>query len=88
MQDVVFAREIIEWMTLNSCLDPSNVFATGFSNGGMITNRVGCQLSQLFKGIAPAAASPFRNLPLGVTSRPFPDRLIVSAGQHRHRRLI
>jgi polyhydroxybutyrate depolymerase len=56
-QDVVFAVEMIEWMAQNSCLDPSNVFATGFSNGGMITNRVGCQLSPLFKGIAPVAGN-------------------------------
>lgn len=39
------------------CLDASNVFSTGFSNGGMITNRVACQASQLFKGVGPVAGN-------------------------------
>ena len=48
---------MIEWMEEQMCLDPNNVFATGFSNGGMITNRVACQASQLFKGVGPVAGN-------------------------------
>ena len=57
IDDISFARAMIEWMEEQMCLDPNNVFATGFSNGGMITNRVACQASQLFKGVGPVAGN-------------------------------
>ena len=57
IDDITFARAMIEWMELEMCLDPENVFSTGFSNGGMITNRVACQASHLFKGVAPVAGN-------------------------------
>ena len=31
----------------------TELFATGFSNGAMMSNRVGCELAGTFKGIAP-----------------------------------
>eukprot|EP01043_Picozoa_sp_COSAG02_P060827 COSAG02_NODE_8036_length_2738_cov_6.194013_2_plen_333_part_00 len=57
IDDITFARAMIEWMEVEMCLDPANVFSTGFSNGGMVTNRVACQASQLFKGVGPVAGN-------------------------------
>jgi poly(3-hydroxybutyrate) depolymerase len=57
VNDIEFARQIIDWLQDNMCSDRENVFATGFSNGGMITNRLGCEASALFKGIAPVAGN-------------------------------
>jgi len=36
-------------------VDPQRIFATGFSNGGFMANRLGCQASDLFAAIAPVA---------------------------------
>jgi polyhydroxybutyrate depolymerase len=55
--DIAFTELIVEHLVEKACVNPKNVFATGFSNGGMMTNRVGCELSHLFKGIAPHAGN-------------------------------
>eukprot|EP00040_Diaphanoeca_grandis_P032129 m.193716 g.193716 ORF g.193716 m.193716 type:complete len:329 (-) comp32516_c0_seq2:477-1463(-) len=55
--DVDLAKEIVEFLGKNMCGDESKVFATGFSNGGMMTNRLGCDASELFTGIAPVAGN-------------------------------
>jgi hypothetical protein len=36
---------------------PAQVFGTGFSNGGMMANRAGCQAAELFAGVAPVAGN-------------------------------
>jgi hypothetical protein len=55
--DVQFARVIRQWLDDNMCVDNDNIFATGFSNGGMIANRLGCQASDIFSAIAPVAGN-------------------------------
>lgn len=51
--DVQFARDIVEWLKMEMCLDTSRVFSTGFSNGGFMSNRLGCEAADVFKAIAP-----------------------------------
>jgi polyhydroxybutyrate depolymerase len=36
-------------------VDQKRIFATGLSNGGIMTHRVGCELSGVFAAIAPVA---------------------------------
>lgn len=55
--DVSFARAMVEYTVKNMCGDDSNAFATGFSNGGMMSNRLGCQAADLFKAVAPVAGN-------------------------------
>ena len=55
--DVAFTKLLVEHLIESACVNPRNVFATGFSNGGMMTNRVGCELASIFKGIAPHAGN-------------------------------
>jgi poly(3-hydroxybutyrate) depolymerase len=57
VDDVAFAREMVNYVVKNMCGDSTNVFATGFSNGGMMSNRLGCQAADLFKGVAPVAGN-------------------------------
>jgi polyhydroxybutyrate depolymerase len=38
-----------------ACVDRSRVYATGFSNGGGFTARVGCELADRFAAVAPVA---------------------------------
>lgn len=38
-------------------IDPDRIYATGLSNGGTMSNRLGCDLSQFFAAIAPVAGA-------------------------------
>jgi polyhydroxybutyrate depolymerase len=51
--DVQFAKDIITWLKTELCVDADNVFSTGFSNGGFMSNRLACEVPELFKAIAP-----------------------------------
>lgn len=54
VDDVQFARDMVEWLSENTCADTTeNVFSMGFSNGAMLSNRLGCEAADLFKAIAP-----------------------------------
>lgn len=52
VDDVGFIKEILTQTSANLCIDSENIFAVGFSNGGMMAYRLGCEASDLFKGIA------------------------------------
>jgi polyhydroxybutyrate depolymerase len=51
--DVGFIRGIAEWLEENACVNKENIFAMGFSNGGMMTNRLACEAADVFRGVAP-----------------------------------
>jgi len=57
--DVQFAKDIIDHLETNNCGDVNKVFSTGFSNGGFMTHRLGCEAglrsdgSTWFKALAP-----------------------------------
>lgn len=57
INDVDFARLIVDWMEINLCADRQNVFGTGFSNGGMMANRAACDAAGVFKGVAPVSGN-------------------------------
>ena len=46
VDDVGFARAMVDYTVKKMCGDKQNVFATGFSNGGMMSNRLGCQAAE------------------------------------------
>lgn len=45
VDDVGFVSAMIDSIEAQICIDPKRVFATGFSNGGMLSHRLACQLS-------------------------------------------
>ena len=55
--DVAFSVAIIDVLAAEHVVDASRVFATGASNGGMMTLRVACDAAQRFAGIAPVVAN-------------------------------
>jgi polyhydroxybutyrate depolymerase len=55
-RDVAFTRAMIAWASANLCIDPSRIFATGFSWGGMFSNTLGCELPDVFRAVAPMAS--------------------------------
>jgi len=55
--DVGFIADLIARIVGDQSLDPSRVFVAGFSWGGMMAHRVGCELSGHVAGIAAVAGN-------------------------------
>lgn len=52
VDDVGFARTVVEHVGLGSCIDRSRVFAIGMSNGGHMAHRLACEAADMFAGVA------------------------------------
>jgi hypothetical protein len=54
-REIDFTRAIIKWTMDNHCVDPGQIFATGFSNGGLWSHELARNpaTSKLFKAIVP-----------------------------------
>lgn len=57
VDDVAFIRAMVEDVAHSQPVDRKRVFATGMSNGGMMTYRVGCEMADVFAAIAPVAGA-------------------------------
>jgi polyhydroxybutyrate depolymerase len=58
IDDVGFVSELIsKCLTVEFRIDPSRIYATGFSNGGFFTQRLGWELSDKLAAIAPVAGT-------------------------------
>jgi len=55
VNDVAFVQVLVRHLEANYNIDPKRVYATGFSNGGMLTERLACQLANLVAAVAPVA---------------------------------
>jgi polyhydroxybutyrate depolymerase len=56
--DVGFVRTIIQSVAAEKLsYDPARVFATGMSNGGHMSFRLACEMSDVFSAVAPVVAS-------------------------------
>jgi len=53
IDDVSFIKEMINHIDTKTAVDKNNIFATGASNGGIMTYRLGCEASDIFAAIAP-----------------------------------
>lgn len=72
--DVGFIRTLIEKLETTLNIDTHRIYITGFSNGGMLTYRIGSELSDIIAAIAPVAGSiggiATRNSPLWTIPEP------------------
>jgi polyhydroxybutyrate depolymerase len=50
--DVGFMRALIDQLVSAGAVDPKRVYVAGFSNGGMLAYRLGCQLTSMVAGVA------------------------------------
>ncbi|MEL7371926.1 MAG: PHB depolymerase family esterase [Myxococcota bacterium] len=55
VDDVGFARDVVEDIQQQASIDPDRIYATGLSNGGAITHSLGCRAADLFAAIAPVS---------------------------------
>ena len=53
---MLFIQILIETLQEKYTINSSRIYATGISNGGIMTYRVGAELSHIFAAIAPVAA--------------------------------
>jgi polyhydroxybutyrate depolymerase len=57
VDDVAFISSIIDRLTASDGVDPSRVYATGISRGGMMAYRLACELASRLAAIAPVAGN-------------------------------
>ena len=71
VDDVGLVTAILDRLEAEMCIDPARVYATGFSNGGFLSHRLACELSDRIAAIGPVsgvmgmdACSPGRPVPV------------------------
>ena len=71
IDDVAFARALVDAVDLVVPVDRSRVYSTGFSNGGFMSYRLGCQASDVFAAVAVVSAvlANHPNLAMGSTQK-------------------
>ena len=84
VDDVAFIEALIETLRTQLTIDARRIYATGISNGGFFSFRLGCLLADKIAAIAPVAAT----LPASLTtappaSRPVPLLLIHGTKDRR-----
>jgi polyhydroxybutyrate depolymerase len=62
IDDVGFVRQLIADLKSRLPVDPKRIYATGLSNGGIFTQRLGCELSDTLAAIGPDAGPMAANL--------------------------
>ncbi len=68
IDDVAFFRALLDRLVADHHVDPRRIYATGISNGGFMSHRLGCELSDRIVAIAPVAAGMAQ--PLSLTCAP------------------
>ncbi len=57
INDVSFFNQMCDYMVANNSVDGTKIYATGISNGGFMSSRLGCELSNRIAAIAVDAAT-------------------------------
>lgn len=78
VDDVAFIAALIDDVAARTPIDKRRVYVIGISNGGMMSLRVACELSQRVAAIGVVAA----NLPLSLQSRCNPSRAVPAMFVH------
>jgi polyhydroxybutyrate depolymerase len=53
--DMDFFEQLLAYLQRELSIDPARIYATGFSNGATMANRLGCDMSDTFAAIAPVS---------------------------------
>jgi polyhydroxybutyrate depolymerase len=57
INDISFFSQVCDYMISKYSVDPTKIYATGISNGGFMSSRLGCELSNKIAAIAVVAAT-------------------------------
>jgi polyhydroxybutyrate depolymerase len=55
VDDVGFAKAVAKQVGVTACIDPTRVYAAGFSMGGGMAHVLACQAADVFAAVAPAS---------------------------------
>jgi poly(3-hydroxybutyrate) depolymerase len=55
VDDVAFAKALVEKVKAAGCIDPKRVYATGFSMGGGMSHYLACHAADVFATVVPAS---------------------------------
>lgn len=55
VDDVAFARALVDELVASFCIDPDRVYATGMSNGGHMSHTLACEAADVFAAVGPVA---------------------------------
>jgi poly(3-hydroxybutyrate) depolymerase len=58
-QDIAMVKALVAYLGSNYCVDANRIMSTGFSYGGIMSDTIGCQMSDVFRAIAPIAGAYF-----------------------------
>lgn len=85
--DVGFLRAVVAQVQQRLAIDPQRVFATGMSNGGMMSYRLACEASDVFRAVAAVAGTdgtadcrPGRPVPVFHIHAKDDDRVLFNGG--------
>jgi poly(3-hydroxybutyrate) depolymerase len=56
-QDIAFTKAMLADVQGKYCVDNARIFSTGFSYGGMFSFAIGCEMSDVFRAIAPMSGA-------------------------------
>lgn len=77
IDDVSFISNLIDHLSHVLNIDAGRIYITGISNGGMMSHRLGCELSERIAAISPVASNiPVNMAPIWSPSRPLPVLII------------
>lgn len=57
VDDIAFVRQLLADLPHHVAIDPTRVFATGMSNGGMLAHRLACDMADRFRAVAAVAGT-------------------------------
>ncbi len=57
VKDVEFVGAMLDALSAEYCVDKKRVFSVGFSNGGMLSHRLACEMSDRIAAIGPVAGT-------------------------------
>ncbi len=80
IDDVGFMGAMIDALVASGRADPKRVYVTGMSNGGMMSHRLGRELSGKIAAIAPVVGAIFGDEP--PATHPMPALILVGADDH------
>ena len=90
IDDVGFTRALVADIQSRVCVDAKRIYATGMSNGGFFTHRLGCEAADLFAAIAPVAGvnitfdcNPARPMPI-IDFHGTDDQLVPYGGNSKN----
>jgi polyhydroxybutyrate depolymerase len=72
IDDVRFVSNLLDALEANFCIDPTRIYATGFSNGGSMVGLLACQLSDRIAAFAPVSGEFYAPQGGCDPSRPIP----------------